>query len=181
MGALPSQYEWLAAEAGPLMLIHGLELYGVREKWGPSNNPIIMQWAKEIGCSDYIADSVPWCGLFQGVVAKRSGKMLPGDDPDDCLWALNWRKFGNPADKAMLGDTLVFKRPGGGHVGTYVCEDALAYHVLGGNTSDSVTIARILKERCVPQGIRRPVYRSQPANVRPIIFRAAGELSTNEA
>jgi hypothetical protein len=53
---------------------------------------------------------------------------------------------------------LVFQRPGGGHVGFYVGEDATAYHVLGGNQGDAVTIARIAKARCVarrwPLGVK---------------------------
>ena len=54
---------------------------------------------------------------------------------------------------------LVFTRPGGGHVGFYVGEDAAAYHILGGNQGDAVTIVRIVKSRYIarrwPEG--RPV------------------------
>jgi hypothetical protein len=47
------------------------------------------------------------------------------------------------APAAALGDVLAFVRNGGGHVGLYVDEDASAYHVLGGNQSDRVSITRV--------------------------------------
>jgi len=97
------------------------------------------------------------------------------------LSALEWASFGTPVPKraAALGDVLVFKRKGGGHVGLYVGHDASALHVLGGNQADRVSIARLSKQRLV--AIRRPAYRTQPANVRPILLSASGSLSVNEA
>ena len=44
---------------------------------------------------------------------------------------------------------MVFSRTGGGHVGFYVGEDKDAYHILGGNQSDMVSIARVAKDRHV--------------------------------
>jgi hypothetical protein len=35
---LPKQYQWLAREKGPLMILKGLELYGTKEKPGKGNN-----------------------------------------------------------------------------------------------------------------------------------------------
>ena len=96
------------------------------------------------------------------------------------LWARNWAKFGKAADKAQLGDVLVFRRgQGSGHVGLYVGEDYGAYHVLGGNQSDGVTITRIAKDRCI--AVRRPAYRKAPATAKPVQLAATGTLSTNEA
>lgn len=57
--------------------------------------------------------------------------------------------------------------------------DASAFHVLGGNQSDRVTISRLSRNRLV--AVRRPAYRAQPANVRPIALAASGSLSVNEA
>ncbi|MFM8700006.1 MAG: hypothetical protein ACKOC1_01210 [Hyphomicrobiales bacterium] len=56
---------------------------------------------------------------------------------------------------------------------------ASAFHVLGGNQSDRVTISRLSRNRLV--AVRRPAYRAQPANVRPIALAASGSLSVNEA
>jgi len=110
------------------------------------------------------------------VIAKRGGKAIV----EGPLWARNWAKFGKAADKGQLGDVLVFRRAqGSGHVGLYVGEDYGAYHVLGGNQSDGVTITRIARDRCV--AVRQPIYRKAPATVKPVQLAANGALSANEA
>lgn len=175
---LPSRYGWLAREPGPKMIVEALKLYGTMEVPGSANNPTIVAWAKEVGeevADVYKADSIPWCGLFMAVVAKRAGK----EPPKHPLWALSWSAFGAKAPAPALGDVLVFTRSGGGHVGLYVGEDASAFNVLGGNQSDRVCITRIAKARLY--AARRPLYRIQPANVRPIHLEATGALSLNEA
>ncbi len=175
---LPSRYAWLAREPGPKMIVEALKLFGTMEAPGSANNPIIVAWAEEVGgevADVYKADSIPWCGLFMAVVAKRAGKELPKHP----LWALSWSAFGAKTPAPALGDVLVFTRSGGGHVGLYVGEDASAFHVLGGNQSDRVCIARIARARLY--AARRPLYRVQPANVRPIHLEATGALSLNEA
>lgn len=175
---LPSRYGWLAREPGPKMIVEALKLYGTLEAPGAKNNPTIVAWAKEVGgevADIYKADSIPWCGLFMAVVAKRAGKELPAHP----LWALSWSAFGAKAGAPVLGDVLVFTRNGGGHVALYVGEDRDAFHCLGGNQSDSVCITRIAKSRLY--AARRPLYRVRPANVRPIHLEATGALSLNEA
>jgi uncharacterized protein (TIGR02594 family) len=179
MPTLPPAYRWLTTLAQrPRMIDEALKLYGTAEVAGAGNNPAILAWAGEIGgdvARDYRADSIPWCGLFAAVVAKRAGKPLPVAP----LWALSWAKFGTPASAPMLGDIVTFKRNGGGHVGLYVAEDATAYHVLGGNQGDAVSIVRIARDRLF--AARRPPYQVQPATVRPFRLAANGLLSTNEA
>jgi uncharacterized protein (TIGR02594 family) len=175
---LPSRYGWLAREPGPKMLVAALKLFGTLEKPGSANNPTIVAWAKEVGgevADVYKADSIPWCGLFMAVVAKRAGKEVPKHP----LWALSWSAFGARSPDASLGDVLVFTRNGGGHVGLYAGEDKTAFHVLGGNQSDRVCITRVAKARLY--AVRRPLYRVQPANVRSIVLEASGALSLNEA
>src|SRR3954462_9898058 len=104
---LPAQYAWLSKEDGPKMLIEALKLFGTLEGPGAKDNPTILAWASEIGLAKtYSHDSIPWCGLFIGVVARRAGK----DIPDSPLWALSWADFGKPAGAPMLGDVLTFKR-----------------------------------------------------------------------
>jgi len=177
MTNLPKQYKFLATEPGPRMLLEALKLYGVKETPGSANNPIIMGWAKETQVKGYSGDIVPWCGLFMAVVAQRAG--WKDHVPATPLWAQSWNTFGNKVTTPGLGDILVFKRPGGGHVGVYVGEDKSAYHVLGGNQKNAVNIIRIEKKRCI--GIRRPKWRvSQPANVRQIFLNASGPISKNE-
>jgi uncharacterized protein (TIGR02594 family) len=174
---LPAAYAWLEGLTPlPRMIAEGIKLYGVKEAPGRADNPTILAWAAETGLSSvYQHDETAWCGLFAALVAKRAGKPVVAGP----LWALNWQHFGVTSPQAGLGDILVFVRPGGGHVGLYIAEDDGAYHVLGGNTADTVSIARIAKDRL--RAARRPVYNVQPATVKPYIVAASGALSTNEA
>lgn len=173
---LPKAYQWLQQEPAPRHLLKAVELFGTTETVGRMNNPVIMGWAKELGLENvYTADSIPWCGLFVSIVMQRANRPVVKDP----LWALNWNKFGVQVSTPMLGDILTFSRNGGGHVGIYVGEDATAFHVLGGNQGDKVSIARIAKNRL--SQARRPEYTSQPVNIRKIMLAASGSLSINEA
>lgn len=175
---LPEKYKWLENESGPKMLLEAIKLFETEEKIGAQNNPVIMSWANEIGGAikkDYSADSVPWCGLFMGIIARRANKELP----TDILWAQNWSTFGKLTIKPMLGDILVFKVENGhGHVALYVGEDTECYHILGGNQSDKVCIIRKEKKKVLVA--RRPNYINQPENVRQIILSPVGEISKSE-
>lgn len=177
--SLPPAYAWLRTlNPLPLMLFHGLALHGVAEAEGTRDNPRIFAWAAELGpemAAAYRSDSIPWCGLFLALVAHRAGKPVPAG----ALWALNWARFGVAPDRPALGDTLVFRRAGGGHVGLYVGEDSDAFHVLGGNQSDRVCFARIARRRLF--AVRRPDYRNRPPTVRGYALAASGMLSNNEA
>lgn len=176
MKPLPNSYKFLADEPGPKMLLELLKIYGTQEVPGPGDNPVILDWATELGMPAYNHDSIPWCGLVMALAANRAGKTVPASP----LWALNWANFGTVVSQPMLGDVLTFKRDGGGHVGLYIGEDQTAYHVLGGNQADSISIIRILKGRLFKAV--RPPYNVQPANVRKIMLAPSGApISTNEA
>lgn len=178
--SLPQQYQWLLRESGPKMLIEALKLYGTKEIYGANHNRVILDWAKVVGIPELVkTDEQAWCGLFMAYIAIRGQKHVPMKSYD-ILRALKWVAFGVPVKEAMLGDVLVFRRTGGGHVGMYVGEDSRAYHVLGGNQSNMVCVTRLEKARLV--GIRRPIYTiGQPASVRKIKLSAVGVLSGNEA
>lgn len=182
MTNLPPAYAWLnAVNPLPKMVAEALKLYGTHEGTGDVDNPVILGWAEETGHPDYEHDSVAWCGLFMDLVAMRAGKNRPAKP----LWALNWVNFGATVTAAALGDVLIFDRFDaagkliGGHVGLYVAEDDTAYHVLGGNEMDAVSIARLGKNRL--HAIRRPVYQIAPDTVKPIRVSSVGALSVNEA
>ena len=165
---------WLNKILLPRMVQEGLKLYGTHEISGTADNPEILAWGDETGVV-YEDDSIPWCGLFMAVVAKRAGKPVVASP----LWARNWAKFGVKSPEAGLGDVLVFQRPGGGgHVGLYIGEDKTAYHVLGGNQGDVVSIVRILKSRCI--AVRRPEYKNMPNTVKKYFLVPSGGLSANE-
>lgn len=181
MSNLPKGYEWLAGLGQlPRTIAEGLALLGVAEIVGKGSNRTIIGWRDELNhagvkIAGYSDDDIPWCGLFAAIVAHRAGKRVV----EGPLWARNWAQFGTATNEPSLGDILVFARKGGGHVGFYIAEDEGAYHVLGGNQSNRVSITRIAKARCI--GARPPIYRTKPESVRPYKVKAAGGLSMNEA
>ncbi len=181
MNTISSNYEWLSnVGALPKTIQQGLRLLGVAEVVGKGSNRTIIGWRDELNAAGvkiagFSDDDIPWCGLFAAIVAHRAGKNVVAEP----LWARNWERWGVATEAAGLGDCLVFVRNGGGHVGWYVAEDATAYHVLGGNQANRVSIARIAKERCI--AVRRPVYITQPGNVRAYVVRATGGLSKVES
>jgi len=178
----PAGYEWLGTVGLlPRTITEAMRLHGVAEVVGKGSNRTIIGWRDELNAagvkiSGFSDDDIPWCGLFAAIVAHRAGKLVP----EGPLWARNWLKFGTPVVKPSLGDVLVFSRPGGGgHVGFYIGEDKTAFHVIGGNQGNRVSITRIAKARCI--GVRQPDYNAAPASVRPFQLAAAGALSSNEA
>jgi uncharacterized protein (TIGR02594 family) len=153
-------------------------LIGTREVKGSPSNPKILQWAGKLGIP-YKGDDIPWCGLF---VAHCVGATLPGETlPTNPLGARNWGKFGTKC-KPVLGSVLVFwrgsKNGAFGHVGFYHGEDDVAYHVLGGNQSDQVNVARVAKNRLL--GARQPAT-FPPLATGPVKRSKTGDLSRNEA
>lgn len=186
---LPRRWKWLNDEPGPLMLKGALAHYGLKEIVGKDHNQEILKWAA--GLARWIGalyrdkgDEVPWCGLFMGHLAKAAGKPIPKNPLSALAWA-DWGeavaikgRSGAIIGKPMLGDVLVFTRPGGGHVGLYVGEDKKAFHVLGGNQGNAVSIIRKSKSQFVSA---HRLYRNQPANVRAVLVDANGPLSENEA
>lgn len=152
-------------------------LQGTKEAPGAADNPAILQWADAQGIP-YGDDDIPWCGLF---VAHCIGSTLTQEPlPTHPLSARAWLKFGAPT-VAQPGAIAVFWRgkPEGwqGHVAFYVGEDAAAYHVLGGNQSDAVNVARIAKDRALQ--FRWPGT-VPPGRGKPVKLTKTGKLSTNE-
>lgn len=173
---LPKGYEWLYKEPGPLMLKKAIELYGTVEFAGAPDNPIILDWAEEIGVRKvYSDDAIPWCGLFIGVCAKRGTWDQPKNGP---LWARNWLGWGQAVNVPMLGDVMVYSRGSGGHVAMYVGEDKVYWHIIGGNQSDAVTIMKKQKRtkgEGALLGARRAPWRiAQPSNVRQVFLKSTG-------
>lgn len=160
----------------PDWLAYARTKVGIRETPGPKSNPVIMGWARRLGARvlgiDYDEDSVAWCGLFLAEIMSASGFTPPKIAVRARAWAL-WGLECEPCPGAVL----VFERPGGGHVGLYAGEDATAYHVLGGNQGDAVSITRIAKARCI--AVRWPA--GGPPRGERLRTAASGKLSTNEA
>lgn len=165
---LPSNYQWLMNLGDlPNIVDAGLKKIGIVEGPGTENNPQIIQWAKE--CKPPLDrtygrnDSVPWCGLFMAKCATEANYAYP----ENPLWAMNWQNFGTKVgDGAKLGDVMVWRRYGGGHVNMYIAEDKDYFHCLGGNQHDSVNISRFAKKAGTDTlqliGVRRCRWRVGP-------------------
>lgn len=164
----------------PAWLMAARAKLGTREAPGSANSTTIMGWAKRLGTKvlgvTYNGDDVPWCGLFAAVCVADAG-LTP---PPIAIRAKSWASWGGGLRPDVLapGAVLVFERPGGGHVGFYVGEDDLAYHVLGGNQGDAVTITRIAKARCVAR--RWPTGAPVTGRRVQMVARPGVSLSKNE-
>ena len=119
-------------------------------------------------------DSEPWCSAFANFCVTKAN--IEGTNS---ALALSWLDWGIDADKLVPGCIVILERgsPGHGHVGFYVGEDATAYHVLGGNQGDTVSVARIAKDRCIAR--RWPSGR--PVIGKPVQMAARKPISTDEA
>lgn len=161
-------------------------LLGTREVPGRGANPVIIDWADGLAAAgkpaaiDYTDDDIPWCGLF---AAHCIASVLPDERlPRNYLGARNWLRLG--VDTApRKGAVLVFWRGSRagwqGHVGFYHAEDRTAFHVLGGNQTNAVTITRISKTRLL--GARWPAT-AATLRTKPRLVAADGQtLSSNEA
>jgi uncharacterized protein (TIGR02594 family) len=181
---LPTQYQWLTELRDlPNTIKLALVEYGVQELVGRGSNKTIIAWRDELNLAgvkikDYSDDDIAWCGLFAAIICYRR-KGIAEEVIKDPLWARNFAKYGVKSPQASLGDVLVFVRPEGGHVGFYVGEDSTCYHVLGGNQGNKVSIARVLKSRCI--AVRRPPYVTVPKAVKPYHLASSGTISNNEA
>lgn len=155
-----------------------LRLVGTKEIEGPASNRHILDMADRLDIA-YENDDIPWCGLFAGHCV---GASLPDEVlPPVVLRARSWEAFGVPATP-QLGAVMVFWRrspaSGLGHVGFYFAEDERTYHVLGGNQSNMVNVARLRKDRLL--GARWPVTALAPEATVVTVDSAGGTLSTDE-
>lgn len=156
------------------------ELMGTREIPGKGSNEAILGWARDLEIVSYNDDDIPWCGLF---VAHCVGSQLPEESlPNNPLGARAWERFGQKTTP-QLGAVMVFwrgsKTSGLGHVGFYWAEDEEAYHILGGNQSNAVTVTRLAKSRFLQA--RWPATVPAPTGITRISDAQGKLLSQNEA
>ncbi len=153
-------------------------LIGTRERPGAGSNPVILDWAGAQGIP-YGGDDIPWCGLFVGHCVSATLDREP--TPSSVLSARAWQSFGIKTPPTP-GAVMVFWRKslqsGLGHVGFYAGEDPGAYRILGGNQSDSVSLAWVAKSRLVTA--RWPATIPPPV-ARPVVVARSDTLSWNEA
>ena len=142
----------------------------------------LMAWLRSDGKTLGDPAKLPWCGdAIQTCLALT----LPDEpQPANPYLARNWLKFGAELPQPALGAILIFWRGSktgtAGHVGLYAGEDKQGYlHVLGGNQSDAITIARLDRGRLL--GVRWPSTALHPITGRVWLSAAGAPLSTNEA
>jgi len=155
-------------------------LMGLREVRGPAHAPAILSWARRLKLA-YGADETPWCGLFVAhcVAATLAEEPLPANP----LAARAWTRFGRTATPRP-GAVLVFwrgRRDGWqGHVGFHAGADETAFHVLGGNQGNRVSVVRIARSRLI--ACRWPATVPEPAVAAALPSPAPSpSLSTDEA
>lgn len=116
-----------------------LSQYGLKEMPGITDNPIIMQMAKDCGFNDYEHDSVSWCSMFTNWVAWKCGYQRSLS-----LAARSWLTVGTEVQQPERGDIVVLWRDSPqswqGHVGFYVNSIKSYVYMLGGNQGDMVNI-----------------------------------------
>ena len=134
------------------LIKQALSQYGVKEIPGEENNPVILEYFKEIGHSWVQEESTAWCSAYVNWCAKRTGYEYTGK-----LDARSWLSVGNVVTEPEVGDVVIFwrvkKDSWYGHVGFYISEDEHYIYVLGGNQSNMVNISPYPKYRLL--GYRR--------------------------
>lgn len=161
-------------------------LVGLKEGPGKVENPVILDWADDLDIP-FGSDAIPWCGLF---VAHCIGSTLSAEPlPTNPLGARNWSRWGAPC-APQPGAVIVFWRGSKtgsflGHVGFYAGEErnkngaTTVFHVLGGNQSDQVCVARIAADRLL--GTRWPATAPLATGGAAVFAAKSSILSTNEA
>lgn len=177
---LPQKFKWLET-IGPLpkLLQEGLKYLGVKEVVGHGSNSVIMDMADILGVRKiYVDDDMSWCALFMCYLCLKTKKPMPFKDYE-ILRAASFSSWGYSQRTPQLGDVLVFKRPGGNHVGLYIAETKSNYIVYGGNQSNQVGFTEIEKHRMTH--CRRFYATNPPASVKRYEMNSSGIVSTNEA
>jgi uncharacterized protein (TIGR02594 family) len=120
---------------------------GQKEVPGTQHNPRILKYGKDTGLS-VTNDEDGWCSVFANWVAWRTGRTGTGSK-----MAKSWLSWGVEATEADIpsGNVIaVFHRgkPGAatGHVGIVDSFSGSTFQILGGNQSDSVSVAPFKKD-----------------------------------
>lgn len=137
----------------PKLLSAGLQYLGVKEFPGlKSNNPIIMNMAKQLGIAKiYQNDEMAWCALFMSFLCLITGKPMPFAGYE-IVRAASFVKWGNEigAGQACLGDVVVINRAGGYHVAILIgVTDKNTYIIFGANQSNKVGFMEIEIDRVI--------------------------------
>ena len=122
----------------PAWIAWARQQLGQKEVPGPADNPVIAAWYHLTTLDPSMwHDATAWCAVF-----VNAGFMLNNIKTIRSARAVDWLGWGVPVVEPKKGDIAIFDFGGGDHHVAYV----LAYQgdfvqVIGGNQSDTVTIA----------------------------------------
>ena len=109
--------------------------------------PDIMSLYREVGHPGIAHDETPWCAAFLGACLERAGQRSTRS-----LMARSYSHWGVRLKQPRLGAIIVLSRgadPVFGHVGFWVGETESKLFLLGGNQTDSVSVASFDKRRLI--------------------------------
>lgn len=144
---------------------------GEKEIKGTQNNPLIVQWWKDIKRGGIKDDETPWCAAFVGAMLEHVGIQSTRFES-----AKSYLEWGEPLSNPIPGCIVVFTREGGGHVGFVMGRThAGGIVVLGGNQSDAVNYKVFPCLRV--SGYRWPTGQQQPTDLTLPYMDAQGATS----
>ena len=135
----------LGVTAQPMWLDEAWRLHGIHERRGRVDHPEIMSLYHEIGHPGIAHDETPWCAAFVGACLERSGRLSTRS-----LMARSYSHWGTALQAGRLGAIAVLSRgsdPALGHVGFWVGATASKLFLLGGNQSNTVSVAAYDRNR----------------------------------
>ncbi len=163
---------------------------GTKEIPGGADNPVIIQWGKDIGEAfpDLAAyarqlnrDAIPWCGHTEAYCFAVNG-IKPVTKADGAtygyLWAEDWKHFGKRLDKPIVGCVMVLRLPGGCHVTMLEGETPDHWICRGGNQNDQVKVSSFGKKGCAVIAACWPL--NFPVTLIPGMTGANVQASTSE-
>lgn len=113
---------------------------GEREIPGKKNNPLIVSWTRRV-LSWATNDEISWCSTFLRAVLEDAGFDVSGANAA----ARSWLNVGERVEEPQVGDIVVLWRVSRsswkGHVGVFVARNERGLWLLGGNQSNTVSVA----------------------------------------
>lgn len=183
---LPTKYQWLETIGTlPKLVTAALQYLGVAEIPGAKSNPVIMDMAKGLGVDDiYTNDDQSWCAVFINHLLRITGKPinLHPHDRYDLLRALRTADLFTNINKKdwKLGDVIILKRDGGGHVFIAIAQTPNGNIIgIGGNQGNKVSFSEFSQDRII--AVKRHYSTAAPASAKQYTMDSTGQLSTNEA
>lgn len=141
------------------------ERVGIKEFPGKKHNPVILQWAADIGHPEVTDDETAWCATCCASAAKEAG--LPMPPHNTRLLARSWLTWGVKVDLDDIrpGDVAVWPRGNSswqGHVNVVESVSDVGQVIcIGGNQSNAVTRTKPL-DPATALGFRRAVPATIP-------------------